>query len=84
MRSATLSLVFASAALAQLAAMPQKIGPAVFRRQAFNPGETTGSGDNCVDAFGAGYVECRPASDTQDMLCINPSIGETCCENLCK
>jgi len=52
------------------------------RRQAFDPGETTGSGANCVEAFGEGYVECRPASDTKNRLCINPSLGETCCNNL--
>ncbi len=56
---------------------------ALNKRQAFNPGETTGSGESCVEAFGEGYFECVPASDSTDRLCINPNQGETCCNNLC-
>lgn len=49
------------------------------RRQAFDPEETTGSGANCVEAFGAGYVECVPETATEPRLCINPGRGQTCC-----
>ena len=85
MRAVTLGLVFA-AALGQVAASEQhaKLGAAVFRRQAFDPHEETGHGETCVDAFGPGYVECRPKSATKNPLCINPSQGHTCCQNLCE
>ncbi|KAK0648580.1 hypothetical protein B0T16DRAFT_456047 [Cercophora newfieldiana] len=53
----------------------------VYKRQAFDPDETTGSGANCVEAFGAGYIECVPQTDTAPRLCINPDLGETCCDN---
>lgn len=52
-------------------------------RQAFDPEETTGRGSNCVEAFGAGYIECVPASDSAPRLCVNPEQGEKCCNNLC-
>lgn len=52
-------------------------------RQAFDPEETTGRGSNCIEAFGAGYVECVPASDSAPRLCVNPEQGEKCCNNLC-
>ncbi|KAK1831035.1 hypothetical protein QBC39DRAFT_352717 [Podospora conica] len=51
-------------------------------RQAFDPEETTGRGSNCIEAFGPGYVECVPASDSAPRLCVNPEQGEKCCNNL--
>ncbi|KXX77945.1 Enhancer of mRNA-decapping protein 4 [Madurella mycetomatis] len=45
------------------------------KRQAFDPTEETGFGETCVEAFGEGYIECGP------MLCINPALGDTCCDN---
>ncbi|KAK0750162.1 hypothetical protein B0T18DRAFT_428166 [Schizothecium vesticola] len=51
-------------------------------RQAFDPDETTGRGSNCIEAFGPGYVECVPASDSAPRLCVNPEQGEKCCNNL--
>jgi hypothetical protein len=56
----------------------------VYKRQAFDPDETTGSGANCVEAFGEGYIECVPQTATAARLCINPALGETCCSNLCR
>jgi len=53
----------------------------VYKRQAFDPDETTGTGANCVEAFGEGYIECVPKSDSKARLCINPDLGETCCDN---
>jgi hypothetical protein len=53
----------------------------VYKRQAFDPDETTGSGANCVEAFGEGYIECVPKSESKPRLCINPDLGETCCDN---
>ncbi|KAK1753160.1 hypothetical protein QBC47DRAFT_53380 [Echria macrotheca] len=50
------------------------------KRQAFDPDETTGTGANCVDAFGPGYIECVPATETKPRLCVNPGLGETCCD----
>ncbi|KAK4119877.1 hypothetical protein N657DRAFT_649651 [Parathielavia appendiculata] len=50
--------------------------------EAFDPDEDSRPGANCVDAFGPGYIECRPESATQNRLCINPDEGETCCSNL--
>jgi len=55
----------------------------IYKRQAFDPDETTGSGANCIEAFGEGYIECVPKTDTTPRLCINPALGETCCNNLC-
>jgi len=77
-----LGLVFTSAALGQVASPAQRLGASVFKRQAFDPDESSGYGENCVDAFGAGYIQCRPESTTRTMLCINPDLGETCCQNL--
>jgi hypothetical protein len=51
--------------------------------ESFRPGENTGFGETCVEAFGPGFIECRPASATDSMLCINPDLGHTCCSNLC-
>ncbi|GAB1320016.1 Enhancer of mRNA-decapping protein 4 [Madurella fahalii] len=51
-------------------------------RQAFDPGEETRPGETCVEAFGEGFIECVPASDTEPSLCINPDLGHTCCNNL--
>ncbi|KAF2835683.1 hypothetical protein M501DRAFT_997825 [Patellaria atrata CBS 101060] len=82
MHSFTVKAFVASAVLAQLAlAGNQRLPQRFFRRQAFDPDETTQSGANCVDAFGEGYVECRAESALQNRLCINPDLGETCCEN---
>lgn len=53
----------------------------LFRRQAFDPTESTGTGANCVEAFGSGYVECVPETETDARLCVNPDLGETCCDN---
>lgn len=53
------------------------------KRQAFDPDEETGFGETCADAFGEGYIECVPASDTRPQLCFNPALGDTCCDNLC-
>ena len=57
---------------------------AINKRQAFNPDETTGTGNTCVEAFGPGYVECVPASATKPRLCINPELGEKCCDEKCR
>jgi len=53
------------------------------KRQAFDPDETTGTGANCVEAFGEGYIECVPATESKPRLCINPGLGETCCDSKC-
>jgi len=49
------------------------------KRQQFTPTTTTAEGATCADAFGAGYVTCRNASDTINRLCYNPSLGQSCC-----
>jgi hypothetical protein len=79
------SVLFFAAALGSLAEAAQalKSDNRVFRRQAFDPDETTRPGANCVEAFGPGYIECVVASATTRSLCINPTKGETCCQNLC-
>ena len=55
----------------------------LFRRQAFDPSESTGTGATCVEAFGPGYVECVPETADNLQLCINPNLGETCCDSKC-
>ncbi|KAK3385747.1 hypothetical protein B0H63DRAFT_510470 [Podospora didyma] len=58
-------------------------GGSLEARQAFDPGETTGRGSTCVEAFGAGYIECVPKSATRTRpLCYNPTQGQSCCDNL--
>jgi len=51
------------------------------KRQQFVPTTTTAQGETCADAFGDGYVTCREKSDTQNRLCYNPTIGQTCCSS---
>jgi hypothetical protein len=77
---ATLGLALVSFANENLS--PGRVA-SLHRRQAFDPSETTGTGANCVEAFGPGYIECRPKSDSDNRLCINPDEGETCCQSLC-
>ncbi|KAK5661828.1 hypothetical protein OQA88_9931 [Cercophora sp. LCS_1] len=81
MRSASV-LVLAATALGLVDATNNFLTPygALGKRQAFDPDESTGSGADCVEAFGKGYIECRAPSGTQRRLCINPDLGETCCE----
>jgi hypothetical protein len=74
----------AAAALGLVEATSNMLTPygGVYKRQAFDPDETTGSGANCIEAFGEGYIECVPQTDSEPRLCINPDLGETCCNNL--
>ncbi|KAK4234199.1 enhancer of mRNA-decapping protein 4 [Achaetomium macrosporum] len=80
------SLILFAAALGIADAANNMLSPygALSKRQgeAFDPDEQTGSGDTCVEAFGPGYIECRPESATENSLCINPDEGQTCCDNL--
>jgi hypothetical protein len=79
------SLVVVAAALGLAHATTNMLSPygAMSKRQAFDPDEQTGRGDTCVEAFGPGYIECRPESATETSLCINPDEGQSCCQNLC-
>jgi hypothetical protein len=81
----TTVLLVAATALGLADAANRMLTPygALNKRQAFDPEETTGSGANCVEAFGEGYVECVPATDSEPRLCINPDLGEKCCNSLC-
>jgi len=76
------ALLFGSAALAtQLnERFSDGINP-LTKRQQFVPTTTTAQGETCADAFGAGYVTCREKTDTQNRLCYNPDISQTCCSN---
>lgn len=82
MRAALIAL---TAALGLVDASVNVLTPswALNKRQAFDPGEDTGVGETCVEAFGPGYVECRPESASQNALCISPAEGHTCCNNEC-
>lgn len=84
MRSASV-LVLAATALGLVDATNNFLTPygALGKRQAFDPDESTGSGSDCVEAFGEGYIECRAPTDSERRLCINPDLGETCCEASC-
>lgn len=84
MRSTSV-FVLAATALGLVDASNNFLTPygALGKRQAFDPDESTGSGADCVEAFGEGYIECRAPSDTKRRLCINPDLGETCCESAC-
>ncbi|KAK3309284.1 uncharacterized protein B0T15DRAFT_491806 [Chaetomium strumarium] len=79
-------LVVVSAALGLAHAATNMLSPygAMSKRQggAFDPDEQTGRGDTCIEAFGPGYIECRPESATENSLCINPDEGQSCCQNL--
>lgn len=54
----------------------------LYRRQAFDPDEETLPAEQCSD-FGPTYVECRAPSTTRPRFCIDPTNGETCCDNQC-
>jgi len=51
------------------------------RQDQFVPNTTTAEGTTCADAFGDGYDTCRNATDSQNRLCFNPNIGQSCCQN---
>jgi len=53
---------------------------ALTKRQQFEPTTQTATGSTCADAFGGGYVTCRDTTATQNRLCYNPQVGQTCCE----
>jgi len=55
------------------------VDDALVKRQQFTPTTTTAEGATCADAFGAGYVTCRNATNTINRLCYNPSLGQSCC-----
>jgi len=77
------SLVVVAAALGLVDAASDTLTPhrVYNKRQAFDPTETSRPGANCVEAFGEGYIECVPATDTTNRLCINPDLGQSCCSN---
>jgi len=83
MHTFVLKALVASATIANVVmASNSKLGAIVFKRQAFDPTETSGSGANWGAAVGEGYVECSDAGATENRLCINPSAGETCCDHV--
>lgn len=47
--------------------------------QAFVPTQSSGRGQTCAAAFGAGYLQCGTGSE-----CVNPAQGDTCCSEGCK
>lgn len=70
-------------ALGTAASAVEVLRPAgVYRRQAFDPDEETHVGEQCSD-FGPTFVECRAPDASRPSLCIDPSVGETCCDNQC-
>jgi hypothetical protein len=81
------SIVVLAAALGLADAAVNGLSPfaALSRRQgeAFDPDEGSGFGDSCADAFGEGSVECVPRSGSTAPLCIEPGIGQTCCDKQC-
>lgn len=77
---ASLQLVLA---LGTAASAVEVLRPAgVYRRQAFDPDEETHPAEQCSD-FGPTFVECRAPAASRPRLCIDPSVGETCCDNQC-
>ena len=79
-------LAFGSLASASLPSAFRAFKPAagVHPRQAFDPETETRVASDCTD-FGPNYVMCVPGTGTfvDPPLCIDPTIGETCCDRKC-